>query len=69
MGEILLKEDVYWKQRAKQFWLKEGDKNTRFFHGTANARRKIKKLSRLKRNDGSWEENKPAVKQMILDYF
>lgn len=28
LNEILLHEEVYWKQRAKLFWLKEGDENT-----------------------------------------
>lgn len=44
LGSLLLKEEIYWKQRAKQFWLKEGDKNTRFFNNMANARRKVKEI-------------------------
>jgi hypothetical protein len=29
---ILEREDVRWKQRAKQNWYRHGDRNTQFFH-------------------------------------
>lgn len=51
LGNLLLREEIYWKQRAKQFWLREGDKNTRFFHSMASARKKVKNISKLKRDD------------------
>lgn len=39
LGLILKLEEVYWKQRARVTWLKEGDDNTSFFHAVANGRR------------------------------
>ncbi|KAG8369712.1 hypothetical protein BUALT_Bualt14G0042400 [Buddleja alternifolia] len=32
LNELLMREEVMWRQRAKQKWLKKGDANTRFFH-------------------------------------
>lgn len=39
LGLILKQEEMYWKQRARVTWLKEGDENTGFFHAVANGRR------------------------------
>ncbi|XP_039141329.1 uncharacterized protein LOC120278666 [Dioscorea cayenensis subsp. rotundata] len=39
LGVILKQEEIYWKQRARMNWIKEGDENTRFFHSVANGRR------------------------------
>ena len=40
INDLLDNEEIYWGQRAKAHWLKEGDKNTRFFHAQASERRK-----------------------------
>lgn len=47
LNTLLLQEETYWKQRAKVFWLTEGDSNTRFFHASATARRKTNKVEFL----------------------
>lgn len=35
------REEVAWKQRAKQQWLMHGDKNSIFFHHCTTQRRKV----------------------------
>ncbi|XP_019186580.1 PREDICTED: uncharacterized protein LOC109181284 [Ipomoea nil] len=61
-------EDAYWRQRAKQHWLKEADANTKFFHRYASHRKKKNTISRLMNDNGVWVEGDP-MKNIILQYY
>lgn len=63
------KQEIYWKQRAKQFWLREGDQNTRFFHKYASTRKNRNSLERIKGEDGEWRETSEGIQQVVEDYF
>lgn len=67
--ELLKRQEIYWQQRAKQFWLREGDQNTRFFHKHASSRRRNNTVIKLKDKDGVWLEAHQDVQQIIIEYF
>ena len=42
---LIEQEDVKWKQRVKQNWYRNGDRNTPFFHAWADHQRKINHIA------------------------
>ena len=67
--DLLIQNETFWKQRAKQFWLTAGDANTRYFHSMASARRRRNRILRLKDDSGVWRDNEEEVEKMMLAYF
>ncbi|KAL0311521.1 UNVERIFIED_CONTAM: putative ribonuclease H protein [Sesamum angustifolium] len=69
LTKLITQEEIFWKQRSKDLWLKVGDCNSSFFHAKANRRHHNNSIQRLKKDDGTWGETKEEVQQIIVDYF
>ncbi|KAK6162202.1 hypothetical protein DH2020_002043 [Rehmannia glutinosa] len=64
--DILLElNDMKWKQRAKQHWYKNGDRNTSFFHAHASKRRDINHISSLTDKSGQSVSDPAAIERII----
>lgn len=66
---LLEKQEVYWRQRAKNFWLREGDNNTRYFHKFASGRRRNNSLDRIQDGNGDWKETTQEIRAVVEGYF
>lgn len=58
-----------WNQRSKVLWIKCGDCNTKFFHATANQRRRINRIEGLRGADDVWNDKPKDIEREVLDYF
>ncbi|KAL6322576.1 hypothetical protein AAG906_009887 [Vitis piasezkii] len=64
----VLREEISWRQRSRELWLKEGDNNTRFFHRMANVHSRRNWLSKLKVDD-CWHTEESDLKNSVVGAF
>ncbi|GMJ13760.1 hypothetical protein HRI_005045200 [Hibiscus trionum] len=63
------KSELYWEQRARANWLRNGDKNTTFFHRHATQRKKQNRISRLMNDDGVNCSSPDLMEVAAREYF
>ena len=69
INEMLFREEVMWNQRSRALWIKCGDRNTKFFHATANNRQRKNRIEGISNSEGRWREDRMEVENVILEYF
>lgn len=66
---LLEHDDTRWKQRAKQNWYQNGDKNTPFFHAWVGHRRRINQIQKITDDRGvEWKKPDEISKAFICFY-
>jgi len=60
--------DTFWRQRAKQQWILEGDRNTKFSHRVANFRRQFKAIQSIC-VDGVCLDDVSSMKGVIINFY
>ena len=65
----MVEEENYWKRRSRVEWLKDGDRNTRFFHTRASQRRCRNYITKLYDSTGRWCTRQSEVNEIIVNFY
>lgn len=69
MTQLLVQDDLYWRQRAKTHWYCEGDLNTKFFHDAASSRKKVNGIPFLNNDEGICMTDDAGMRNIARRYF
>jgi hypothetical protein len=69
MDELLYREEIMWLQRSIVALLREGDRNTKFFHKKAAGRAKKNKIKHLRKEDGQYTKDRKEMCDMASTFF
>ena len=65
LNEWLKREEVKWRQKSRELWLKVGDRNSKFFHLSTVVCRRKNQIAKIQLENGSWIHSRNE----IADYF
>lgn len=68
-NELLFQDETYWRQRSRVLWLKDGDRNSAFFHRRASNRKSRNKVKELNNAAGNWQTNPKLVSKILVQYY
>jgi len=64
-----LQEETLWKQKSRVQWLKEGEKNSKFFHRSTLDYRNVNKILNLKNDSGDTLHNHREISSLLTEHF
>lgn len=64
----LRRKESYWAQVSRVKWIKEGDKNTRYFHKVASTRRRKNSIECIKVGNQTYEDP-DEIKAQAVNFF
>lgn len=67
--EAYREEELFWKQKSRTMWLREGDRNTKFFHAKTKQRRARNRITKLLDSMGNWVESEEGIEALASEYF
>lgn len=69
LTHLLKCDQEHWAQRAKLNWIKNGDRNNKFFHAMVKHRRSKNRIHALLDNNGNWHQDLPSLLTLTKDFF
>jgi len=67
--DLCKQEEIFWRQKSRVQWLKEGDRNTRFFHRSTLEHRYHNKISTIKDSRGNHLSTHKEIEAVLVQHF
>ena len=68
LSDALKAEELFWKQKSRVFWLREGDRNTKKIHTLTKQRRARNKITQLLDANGAIVEDEEGLVAIATSY-
>jgi len=62
-------EEILWRQKSRVQWLKEGERNTKFFHKAMTHRRHINRITQLEDNQGNPIRDHDQIAEALNSFY
>uniref|UniRef100_A0A803PU22 Reverse transcriptase zinc-binding domain-containing protein n=1 Tax=Cannabis sativa TaxID=3483 RepID=A0A803PU22_CANSA len=69
IDEVSKRQCSIWRQKSREIWLKEGDRNTRFFHASTVIRRKRNFIGAITNNGIDWISGRTQIGDYFINHF
>lgn len=69
LSEALREEELFWRQKCREEWLKAGDRNTKYFHNCVKGRRIQNRILMLLDEWGQEHFSEGAKGNIAVEFF
>ena len=69
LNDWMEREELKWKQKSRELWLKEGDRNSKFFHLSTLIRRRRNLIAEIQLDNGHWIHDRKDIEDYFANHF
>ncbi|XP_059064820.1 uncharacterized protein LOC131856880 [Cryptomeria japonica] len=69
LSKTLQREEAYWRDKARENWIKAGDFNIKFFHASIKSKRACNWIFHIQDDLGEWQEEADIIKDLAVSHF
>ncbi|XP_074303359.1 uncharacterized protein LOC141637839 [Silene latifolia] len=69
IADLLRQEETFWRQRSRALWLRDGDRNTKFFHQKASQIKEKNNIAKLIDERGRVVSDRQGMAACAVRYF